>query len=83
MAVTLFQAPVAGRARLGVARACVSRSWRSACVVPAHREWLTSGHAALAPNGYLTNATIPAADSVLVAMFTTKRPARHLGTRKT
>jgi len=81
---TLNQAHVAGGARLGVAHRCVSRAWRSGRAVPAHRGWRTSGFAAFAANGSLPNANIPAADSVLVAMYTTtKRPARHLGTRKT
>ena len=76
----LHQAHVAGQARLDVACPGVSRSWRSARVASGLRR---CGNA-LPTNGYLPNATIPAAAPAFMAWtMTTKRPTRHLGTRKT
>jgi len=78
----LHQAHVAGQARLGVACPGVSRSWRTARVASDLRR---CGSAFVLPtNGYLPNATIPAAVPAFMAMATaTKRRTRHLGTRTT
>jgi hypothetical protein len=82
MLTTLPQAHVADRARLGVA--VRSASWRPVPVAPAILDCRTSDFASHAIGGYAGNATLPAANSVFMAMTsTTKRPTRHLATRTT
>ena len=81
-ATMLHRAHVAGQARLAVACPGVSRSWRSARVAFGLRR--CGSDRVLPTNGYLPNATIPAAVPAFMATtMTTKRRTRHLGTRKT
>ena len=76
------QALGAGRARLGVACPGVSRSWRSTRVASDLRR--CGSELVLPTNGYLPNASIPAAVPAFMAIATTtKRRTRHLGTRTT